>query len=95
MPLLGSILNWLLDIYFYVLVARFVLELVIGINRSFRPRGLWLVLSELVMTVTDPPLKLVRKFVRPVRLGAASIDFSWTIVLLLVTLLRALIFQLF
>lgn len=95
MGLLVSILSWLLDIYFYILLGRFALELVMGVNRSFRPRGVWLVLSEAVMTVTDPPMKLVRRFIKPVRIGAAGIDFSWTIVLLLVSLLRASIPQFF
>ncbi|MEN9740570.1 MAG: hypothetical protein RLZ72_836, partial [Actinomycetota bacterium] len=40
-----------------------------------------MVLAEITYTLTDPPLKLVRRFVKPVRLGGAAIDFSWTIVL--------------
>ena len=91
MSLLGVALSWLLEIYFYVLLGRFVLELLRSINPSFRPRGLFLVLAEVVMTITDPPLKLVRRVVKPVRIGAASLDFSWTIVLLLVTLLNSTI----
>jgi YggT family protein len=32
--------------------------------------------AEVVYTVTDPPLKFIRRFVRPVRLGGVAIDFS-------------------
>jgi YggT family protein len=88
MSIFGAIMRYFLDVYFYILIVRFVLELMIGVNRSWRPRGLWLVLSEIVMTITDPPLKVVRKVVKPVRVGSAGIDFSWTVLLLVVGILQ-------
>jgi len=33
--------------------------------------------------VTDPPLKLVRRVVKPIRFGGAQLDFAWSIVLIL------------
>ncbi len=50
-----------------------------------------LVIAELTFTVTDPPLKLIRRFVRPVRLGGVAIDFSWTILLVVVYILMSLV----
>jgi YggT family protein len=88
MSIFGAILRYFLDVYFYILIVRFILELMIGVNRSWRPKGVWLVLSEIVMTITDPPLKVVRKVVKPVRVGSAGIDFSWTVLLLLVGILQ-------
>jgi YggT family protein len=41
-----------------------------------------LVLLSIVFAITDPPLKVVRRVIRPVRFGAVSIDFAWTIVLI-------------
>jgi YggT family protein len=84
MQLFGQIFDWLFTIYFYILLGRFVLELIMGVNRSFRPRGVLLVLAEILMTVTDPPLKLVRRFIKPVRLGPVALDFSWTALLFIV-----------
>jgi YggT family protein len=40
--------------------------------------------AEFAYTATDPPINFVRRFVKPVRLGGAYIDFSWTIVLIAV-----------
>lgn len=40
-------------------------------------------LLNFVFSVTDPPLKVVRRVIKPVRFGAVALDFAWTVVLLL------------
>ena len=82
---------WALQLYFYLLIARFVVDLVLSVNPSWRPRGLVLIATEIVMTLTDPPLKLVRRFIKPVRVGSISLDFGWTLLLLIVSLLQNLL----
>lgn len=77
----------LLVIYFLIMWARFVLDLARNFSRQWRPRGVGLVLAELVLTLTDPPIRLVRRVVPPIRMGAASLDFSWSIVMLVVIVL--------
>jgi YggT family protein len=85
---------WALQLYFYLLIARFVVDLVLSVNPTWRPRGLVLVATEIVMTLTDPPLKLVRRFIKPVRVGSISLDFGWTLLLLIVSLLQNLLARL-
>ncbi|MEY4293713.1 MAG: hypothetical protein RIR29_363 [Actinomycetota bacterium] len=85
---------WALQLYFYLLIARFVVDLVLSVNPIWRPRGLVLVATEIVMTLTDPPLKLVRRFIKPVRVGSISLDFGWTLLLLIVSLLQNLLARL-
>lgn len=84
MPLLGTIAWYILWVYSLTLWGRFILEWVRQVAPQWRPKSLLLVLAEAIYTVTDPPIKFVRRFVKPVRLGAVAIDFSWTIVLLIV-----------
>ena len=43
-----------------------------------------LVVLEIVYSVTDPPIKFVRRFVPPLRLGAVALDPSFLIVLVVV-----------
>lgn len=81
-------LLWALQIYFWILIARFVVDLVLSTNPVWRPKGLLLVAVEVVMTVTDPPLKFVRKFIKPIRFGSIALDFGWTLTLLAVTFLQ-------
>ncbi len=88
MSILVVALWWALQLYFYLLIARFVVDLVLSVNPSWRPRGLVLIATEIVLTLTDPPLKLVRRFIKPVRVGSISLDFGWTLLLLIVSLLQ-------
>ena len=67
--------------------ARFVLDLARAFARNWRPRGLGLVLAEAVFSVTDPPIKLVRRVIPPLRIGGAALDFAWTIVMLATVIL--------
>lgn len=76
-----------LVVFFVLMWARFVLDLVRMIARRWRPRGLVLVLAEAVYAVTDPPIKLVRRVIPPLRVGGAALDFAWSIVMLLVIIL--------
>jgi YggT family protein len=87
----SAVLGTALWVYTLILWARLIIETLRQFRPDWRPRGLGLVLAEITYTLTDPPLKLVRRFVKPVRLGGAAIDFSWTIVLVAVYILSAIV----
>ena len=89
MSLVGQILGFALQIFFYLMIARFIAELVMSFNRSWRPSGLLLPILDVTYTITDPPLKFVRRFVPPVQLGGISLDLAWTIVLFGVLILQS------
>jgi hypothetical protein len=40
-----------------------------------------LLVAEATYTVTDPPLRFLRRFIKPIRIGAVAIDLSWTLLL--------------
>lgn len=84
-------LIWALQIYFYLMILRLIADLVLSVNPSWKPRGLVLVITELVLTLTDPPLKLVRKIIKPVRIGGIALDFGWTLVVLAIGLAQNLL----
>jgi YggT family protein len=94
MGMLALIAYWALQIYFYALIGRLILDLLISLRPGFRPKGLFLPVSEIIFTVTDPPLKFLRRFIKPVRFGAISLDFAWTLLVLGVILLRNLVLSL-
>ena len=91
MTILVIALEWALQVYFYLMIARLIADLVLSVNPNWKPRGLILVLVELIYTVTDPPLKLVRKVIKPVRFGGIALDFGWTIVVFAIGLLQNLL----
>ncbi|MGN6218187.1 MAG: YggT family protein [Microbacterium sp.] len=81
--LIAAILNLALLLYVFVLLARLILDWIPFFNREWRPRGAGLVIAETVYTVTDPPIKLFRRFIPPLRIGAIAIDFGFALTMLL------------
>lgn len=85
------IVHVLLIVYLVLLWARIVLELVQAINRQWRPRGVMLVVCEIVYTLTDPPIKAIRRVIPPLRLGPVAIDLSVMILMLAIIVLMSVI----
>lgn len=91
MSLIPSLISSLLNLYVLVLITRLVLEYVAIFARDWRPRGPVLLLSELVFTLTDPPLKAIRKFVPSLRIGSVSLDLSFLILLFAISITRGIL----
>ena len=85
--LIASIAYYALLLFFLLMWARFVLDLAQSFSRGWRPRGALLVLAEITYTVTDPPIKAVRRVLPPVRLGSVALDFGWSLIMLAVVVL--------
>lgn len=94
MRILALVLYWGLSVYFWAFLGRFVLDLLRSVNPSFRPKGLVLVLAEIVMTLTDVPLRFLRRFIKPIRFGQIQFDFAWTVGLFLISVLQSLVLRL-
>ena len=80
-----------LFVFLYTLFARFVLGLVMSIGRRWRPGRGAAAAMELVWSVTDPPLKTLRRVIPPLRLGGVSFDLASLVVLFGVWLLMFLL----
>lgn len=89
--LFASILYYLLLLYFFAMWARFVIDLVRNFNRSWRPRGGWLVVVELIYSVTDPPVRFFRRFIPPLRMGGIAFDFGWSLAMLAVIIAMSIV----
>jgi YggT family protein len=82
--IVGDVLSALLYLFLLFLIGRAVLDTVRQFARSWRPTGVVLVLAEATYTVTEPPLKLLRRFIPNVRLGNVAFDLSFTVLFLMV-----------
>jgi YggT family protein len=89
--LIALVLYWALQIYFYALISRLILDLFMSVNPAFRPKGILLPVAEIVFTLTDPPLRFLRQYIKPVRMGAISLDFAWTVLVLGVVFAQSLV----
>ena len=70
---------WAVLIYFLLLFVRLVLDWVQVFARDWRPRGAALVVAEVTYTVTDPPLKALRRVIPPLRIGQVSLDMAFLV----------------
>ncbi|WP_425954275.1 YggT family protein [Xylanimonas sp. McL0601] len=81
------VLGLVLWLYLLCLVVRMVLDWVQYFARDWRPTGIVLVLAEAVYTVTDPPLRLVRRIIPPLRIGNVGLDLGFMLVFFVVLIL--------
>lgn len=85
--LIATILYYVLLVFFFVMWGRFLLDLAQNFARNWRPRGAGLIAAEAVFTLTDPPIRAVRRVIPPLRFGGVALDFAWSIVMLGVVVL--------
>ncbi len=93
MTVLFLVLYFAISLFIIVMWVRLVFDLISSVNRGWRPSGLALVIAELAYTITDPPIKLVRKAVPPLRVSEISLDLSWTIVMIVAFILSFAVTQ--
>jgi YggT family protein len=68
-----------------------VFDLVQAFARDWRPRGPLLILLEIIYTITDPPLKLLRRIIPPLRLGQVQLDLAFLILLIATNILISVV----
>ena len=88
MALLFGIISTVLLVFLILLFARFVVDWVMVLARSWRPSGLVAAGLEVVYSSTDPPLKAVRKVIPPLNLGTIRLDLGFMVLLIAVYILR-------
>ncbi len=83
------VLYYALFFFWLLLTARIVVELVRAFARDWRPAGGVAVSLETVYTVTDPPVKVLRRVIPIVRVGRVGLDLSIMVLLLVVFILMS------
>ena len=82
-----EVLTYVLYLYLVILVGRMIFGWVQAFARDWRPTGFVLVLAEVIFTLTDPPLKFLRRFIPTVRLGMMAIDLSFMVLFIVLLIL--------
>ena len=79
MAILKIVLDYVLWIYLLILIGRMIFTWVQTFSRSWTPSGVLLVVAETVFTLTDPPLRFLRRYIRPLRIGSVALDLSFMV----------------
>ncbi|HHW83705.1 MAG TPA: YggT family protein [Actinomycetales bacterium] len=82
MSLILQVLAFLFGLFLLVLLGRIVFEWIQMFARSWRPSGAALVVANIVYGITDPPLRFLRRWLKPVRVGDVSLDVAFLILFL-------------
>ncbi|AZN30999.1 YggT family protein [Flaviflexus salsibiostraticola] len=72
-------LFWALSLYTFVLFGRVVIDLVSTFSRDWRPTGFMLIVANVVYRLTDPPLRFLRRYVPPLRMGPVALDMGFIV----------------
>ena len=87
MQYLREVLTYLLTIYLVVLIGRMIFSWVQAFAREWHPTGILLVIAESIFTITDPPLRLLRRFIPTLRLGMVALDLSFLVLFIVILIL--------
>jgi YggT family protein len=73
---------YVLWIFVGLMFLRLVMDWVMVFSRNFRPKGLLAASLELAYSVTDPPIRALRRVIPPLRLGNAAIDIAFIVLII-------------
>jgi len=88
---IASVLYFALLIFLLFLIFRLIMEYVFLLARSYRPAGVVAMALELAYSVTDPPLKALRKVLPPLRIGQVSLDLGFIVLFIVVRILMSVV----
>lgn len=87
----ASVVVDVLWLYLLVLIGRLVFDIVQMLARDWQPKGFVLVIAEIIYTLTDPPLRALRKVIPPLRLGSVSFDLAFIVLFIGLQVLIAVV----
>ena len=87
MAIVKIILYYALAIYLVLLVGRLIFSWIQTFSRDWHPTGIVLVIAEAAYTATDPPLRLLRRYIPSLRLGTVALDLSFMVLFLVILVL--------
>jgi YggT family protein len=93
LSILLQVLYLILYVFLLVLLARFVLSAVLQYGRRWQPGRGGSAGLEVVWSVTDPPLKALRRVIPPLRIGTVSIDLASLVLLVILFVLMEFVLR--
>jgi len=87
METLKVVLTYLLTVYLVVLIGTMILSWIMVFARQWDPPRVVKALALGIFALTDPPLKFLRRYIRPLRIGTVSLDLSFMVLFIVVLIL--------
>jgi len=74
-----------------LLLMRIVLDITESFARHWRPKGIALIAATAIVSITDPPLRWLRRRIKPLDLGGIRLDLSFLLLFIVVMLAKAVV----
>lgn len=91
LSLIGSIVHFLVNAYILVLFIRMILDWVAVLAPLWHPRGLVASLIDAIYQLTEPPLRWLRRYVRPIPMGPVYFDVAFIVLYFILIVIDFLI----
>ena len=91
MGILAAVALYALYFFLALLFVRLIISWVMVFARDWRPTGLVAAVLELAFSVTDPPLRALRRVIPPLRLGSFAVDLAFIVVIIVTYALIAVV----
>jgi YggT family protein len=91
MTVVATIALYVLYIFLGLMFVRLIVDWTMVFARNWRPRGAVAAVLEIAYSVTDPPLRALRRVLPPLRLGSFALDLAFIVVIVVIYALIAVI----
>ena len=91
MSVLATIALYLLYIFVGLMFVRLIVDWTMVFARNWRPSGVVAAVLEIAYSVTDPPLRALRRVLPPLRLGSVAIDLAFIVVFIVAYVLISVV----
>ena len=87
----AAVIYFALFVFWLLLIGRIIVEFIRSFARDWHPTGIVVVILEAIFTITDPPVKLLRRLIPPISLGGIRLDLSIMVLLFIVFILMTVV----
>ena len=85
------VIDWIIDAYITVLFVRMILDWESVLAPRWYPKGVVASLINVVYQLTEPPLRWLRRYIRPIPMGPIAMDVSFIVLYAALVALRILV----
>ena len=91
MTIVATVAIYVLYAFLGLMFVRLIVDWTMVLARNWRPTGAVAAVLEVAYSVTDPPLRALRRVLPPLRLGSFALDLAFIVVIFVIYALISVI----
>ena len=90
-PFLRYLVDIFIDTYLLILFVRMILDWVMVLSPRWYPRGFVASLIRVIYSLTEPPLRWLRRYIPPLPMGRIQLDVSFMVLYAALIIIQVLL----